>query len=67
MGDEALGGELRTVEIPWGEPRAAYVYFAGNADGDKLPIGIEEVHLIAADPRADRRPVLRFGCRAEGK
>ena len=55
VGDEALGGELRTPQVAPGQAGAADVDLAGNADRRRLEPAVQEVDGEVGDRPADRR------------
>src|SRR6185369_9655080 len=61
IGEEALRGQLRAVEIAAGETPAAGEEAAGRSGGDRLETGVEQMDASAGDRPADghRRPDRR--------
>src|SRR5690606_12309999 len=53
MGHEALGGEVRAVEVAQGQAVAADVEFAGHADGHRLAVVVEHIELRVGDGPSD--------------
>ena len=57
IGDEALGRQLGTVEIPADDPGTTDQQLAGDAEWDRLEIAVDDVHGGVGDRRADRDDV----------
>ncbi len=55
VGDEAVSGEIRVVEIAAGEAVAGDVELAGDADRDGLAPRVEDVDAHVVDGTADGR------------
>ncbi len=55
VGDKALGRQLGTIQIAARHADAADVDLAGDADGNRLQLGIEDVDAGVGDRLADRR------------
>ncbi len=53
VGDEAGGGEVGSVEVAAGEEVAGDVELSGDAGGDGLEVGVEDVDLGVPDGVAD--------------
>src|SRR5690606_22971435 len=53
VGDEALGGELGTVEVAASDAVAGDVEFAGHADGHGLHVLVDDVDAGVGDGPAD--------------
>ena len=53
IGDEALGGQLRTVQIAARQPRAADVQLARHADRHRLAMPIQKIDAGVGDRTAD--------------
>ena len=57
-GDEALGGELRPLPVAAGDADAAQPQLAGDADGDLVPAGVDDMAADIGDWAS------RWGCAA---
>ncbi len=53
VGDKALGGQARTVQVTPRQPGATQVQFAGHALGQQVQVGVEHVGAAVADAAAD--------------
>ncbi|OIQ74964.1 hypothetical protein GALL_433730 [mine drainage metagenome] len=54
IGDEALGGEVRSLEIAQCHAGAADMHFSWHADGARLTVVVENPHAGVGDGAADR-------------
>ena len=55
VGDEALGRQLRPVQVAPRQARAADVQLAGHPDRHQLPVRVEHVHPRVGDGAPDGR------------
>ena len=61
--DEAIGGEIGTIQVSTGQNGSAEIDLPGHVDGARLQIGIEQVELGSLDGPADARelrPLARW-------
>src|SRR5690349_5378797 len=57
VGEEALCGELRSMEVTARQPRAPQVYLSGDTEGYGLTMRVQQVDLRVRDrPPDGRRP-----------
>ena len=59
--DEPLGCEFRTIEIPSRQTRSTDIHLAGDTNGSRLEVCIEDVNLQVRDRNADDAAGVEIG------